>query len=41
MREIRDKLSLDIMEMTFEQEMEYIKKQLDDLKAIKQRKKAV
>jgi hypothetical protein len=28
MREIRNKLSLEIMEMTFEQEREYIKKQL-------------
>jgi len=32
MREIRDKLSLEIMDMTFEQERDYIKKQLEELK---------
>jgi hypothetical protein len=32
MRDIRDKFSLEIMDMTFEQEKEYIKKQLADLK---------
>lgn len=32
MREIRNKLSLEIMEMTFEQERDYIKKQLTELK---------
>ena len=33
MREIRDKFSLEIMEMTFEQEKEYIKNQLAELKS--------
>ncbi|MFZ4414327.1 MAG: hypothetical protein ACOYOV_14685 [Bacteroidales bacterium] len=33
MREIRDNLSIEIMDMTFEQEKEYIKKQLAALKA--------
>lgn len=32
MREIRDKFSLEIMDMTFEQEKEYIKNQLSELK---------
>ena len=32
MREIRDKFSLEIMDMTFDQEKEYIKKQLSELK---------
>ncbi len=32
MREIRDKLSLEIMDMTFAQEKEYIKSQLAELK---------
>jgi hypothetical protein len=36
MREIRDKFSLEIMNMTFEQEKEYIKNQLADLKQKKQ-----
>lgn len=35
MREIRDNLSIEIMDMTFEQEKEYIKKQLAVLKAKK------
>jgi hypothetical protein len=38
MREIRDKFSIEIMDMTFEQEKEYIKKQLDELKLKKKRK---
>ena len=32
MREIRDKLSFEIMDMTFDQEKEYIKNQLTELK---------
>ncbi len=32
MREIRDKLSVDIMEMSLEEEKAYIKKQLAELK---------
>ncbi len=32
MREIRDKFSIDIMKMTLEQEKEYIKNQLAELK---------
>lgn len=32
MREIRENLSLEIMDMTFEQEKEFIKKQLEKLK---------
>lgn len=36
MRAIRDKFSLEIMNMTFEQEKEYIKKQLAELKLKKQ-----
>jgi hypothetical protein len=32
MREIRDKFSLEIMDMTFDQETEYIKNQLAQLK---------
>jgi hypothetical protein len=32
MRNIRDKFSLEIMDMTFEQEKEYIKNQLAELK---------
>ena len=32
MREIRENLSHEIMEMTFEQEKEFIKKQLEKLK---------
>jgi hypothetical protein len=35
MREIRDNLSIEIMDMTFEQEKEYIKNQLAELKAKK------
>jgi hypothetical protein len=31
MREIRDKLSIEIMDMTFDQEKEYIKNQLAEL----------
>jgi hypothetical protein len=36
MREIRDKFSLEIMDMSFEQEKEYIKNQLAELKFKKQ-----
>lgn len=36
MREIRDKFSLEIMDMTFDQEKEYIKNQLAELKLKKQ-----
>lgn len=32
MREIRDKFSIEIMDMTFDQEKEYIKNQLAELK---------
>ena len=32
MREIRDKFSIEIMDMTFEQEKEYIKNQFGELK---------
>jgi hypothetical protein len=39
MREIRDALSFEIMDMTFEQEREYIKKQLAELKLKKLGKK--
>ena len=35
MREIREKLSIEIMNMTFEQEKEYIKNQLAELKLSK------
>ena len=38
MREIRDKFSLEIMDMTFEQEKEYIRNQLAELKLKKQRR---
>jgi uncharacterized ferritin-like protein (DUF455 family) len=38
MREIRDKLSIEIMDMTFEQEKEHIKSQLSELKLKKQNK---
>lgn len=38
MREIRDKLSLEIMDMSFEQEKEFIKSQLAEIKARKQKK---
>ena len=38
MREIRDTLSLEIMDMTFEQEKEYIKNQLAELKLKRRRK---
>ncbi|MGE0019727.1 MAG: hypothetical protein AB7S72_08690 [Draconibacterium sp.] len=38
MREIRDKFSNEIMEMTLEQEKEYIKNQLAELKLKKQGK---
>jgi hypothetical protein len=36
MREIRDQFSLEIMDMTFDQEKEYIKSQLAELKLKKQ-----
>ena len=36
MREIRDKFSKEIMDMSFEQEKEFIKSQLADLKLKKQ-----
>ena len=36
MREIRDNFSIEIMDMTFEQEKEYIKNQLAELKLKKQ-----
>jgi len=39
MREIREKLSLEIMDMTFNQEKDYIKNQLAELKLIKRRNK--
>lgn len=32
MREIRDNLGIDISKMTFEEEREYLKKQLEELK---------
>jgi hypothetical protein len=38
MREIRDNLSLEIMDMTFEQEKEHIKNQLAELKLNRQKK---
>ena len=38
MREIRDKLSEEILDMTWEQEKEYIKNQLAELKSKKQNK---
>ena len=38
MREIRDKLTIEIMDMTFEQEKEHIKSQLAELKLKKQNK---
>ncbi len=38
MREIRDKLSLEIMNMSFEQEKEFLKSQLAEIKARKQKK---
>ena len=40
MREIRDELSLEIMDMTFEQEKEYIKTQLAEMK-LKRQKRAL
>lgn len=36
MREIRDKFSIEIMDMTFAQEKEYIKNQLAELRLKKQ-----
>ena len=39
MRDIREKLSLEIMDMTFEQEQEYIKNQLSELKLRKHGRK--
>jgi len=39
LRAIRDSLSLEIMDMSFEQEKEYIKKQLAELKMKKQGRK--
>lgn len=39
MRDIRDKFSLEIMDMTLEQEKEYIKNQLDALKLKKHGRK--
>ena len=41
MRDIRDKLSFEIMDMTFEQEKEFIKKQLTQLKEKHGRQQAV
>ena len=41
MREIRDQFSLEIMEMTFEEEQEFIRKQLDELKLKKKEKRFV
>ena len=38
MREIRDKFSEEILDMTWEQEKEYIKNQLAELKSKKQKK---
>jgi len=38
MREIRDNLSLEIMDMTFEQEKEHIKNQLAELKLNRQKR---
>lgn len=38
MREIREKLNLEIMDMTFEQEKEHIKSQLAEMKLKKQNK---
>ena len=35
MREIRDKLSHEIMDLSYEEEKDYIKKQLSDLKSKK------
>jgi uncharacterized protein with HEPN domain len=35
MREIRDKLSHEIMDMSYEEEKDYIKKQLSELKSKK------
>lgn len=34
MRKIRDKFSIDILDMTFEQEKEYIKNQIAELKSL-------
>jgi hypothetical protein len=41
MREIRDQFSLEIMEMTFEEEQEFIRQQLDELKLKKKEKRLV
>jgi len=41
MREIRDKFSIEIMDMTFDQEKEYIKNQLAELKLKKHGRHAV
>ena len=38
MREIRDRFSMEIMDMTLEQEKEYIKNQLAELKSKRQKK---
>lgn len=38
MRDIRDRLSLEIMDMTFEQEKEFVKNQLSELKLKKRAK---
>lgn len=41
MREIRDRFSIEIMNMTFDQEKEYIKNQLAELKLKKHGRQAV
>jgi len=41
MREIRDKISIEIMDMTLEQEREYIKNQLAGLKFEKNNRKNI
>jgi uncharacterized protein YdhG (YjbR/CyaY superfamily) len=41
MREIRDKVSFDIMEMSFDEEKNFIREQLSELKRKRKRKYAV
>ena len=41
MREIRDKFSLEIMDMTFDQEKEYINNQLTELKFKRKTRQAI
>ena len=39
MRDIRDRLSQDIMDMTYEEEQEYLKRKIEKLKAKRKKQK--